>query len=103
MYGILQRFQPFGPGNMAPVFISKEVSDTGYGKVVGKNHLRLTVTHPRPPYNGYGCIGFNLGDKVGLVGKGKLMEVAYTIEENEFNGRVSLQLNIKDLRSMPFS
>lgn len=98
LFRLLQKFQPFGPGNLSPVFASKEVIDTGYGKVVGTNHLRLTVQHPRPPYQRFGAIGFGLGAKLNVAMNRKAFDIAYAVEENEFNGRVSLQLNLKDIR-----
>lgn len=97
-YRILRQFAPFGPGNMAPVFISEDLQDSGYGKRVGeeKTHLRLTATQ-----QGNGRltgIGFGLGDKLDLIKKNKLFKAAYTIDENHWNGRVSLQLKLKDIK-----
>lgn len=97
-YRLIQKFQPFGPGNLSPIFKSSELKDTGYGKVVGNNHLRLTVQHERTPYMRFGGIGFGLGNKLGLAMNRKPFEAAFSIEENEFNGKVSLQLNLKDIR-----
>lgn len=97
-YRILKQFAPFGPGNMAPVFMTRGVMDTGYGKGVGENekHLKLAVTK-----NGsqpFGCIGFGLGDKIELIRNRKQFDIVYAIEENKWNGQVNLQLRIKDIR-----
>lgn len=97
-YRILSQFAPFGPGNMTPVFMSEDLKDTGYGKQVGedKTHLRFTATQ-----HGSGKIvgiGFGLGEHIELIKNKKPFKAAYTIDENEWNGNVSLQLKIKDIR-----
>ncbi|NNL09695.1 MAG: single-stranded-DNA-specific exonuclease RecJ [Croceitalea sp.] len=95
---ILKQFAPFGPGNMSPVFMAENVQDTGYGKGVGEEekHLKLTVTQKgsKP----IGAIGFNLGDKIGAVKSKNRFDIAFSLDENEWNGQVSLQLKLKDLR-----
>ncbi|MBT8238515.1 MAG: single-stranded-DNA-specific exonuclease RecJ [Croceitalea sp.] len=95
---ILKQFAPFGPGNMSPVFMAENVQDTGYGKGVGEDekHLKLTVTQKgsKP----IGAIGFNLGDKIGTVKSKNRFDIAFSLDENEWNGQVSLQLKLKDLR-----
>ena len=95
---IIQQFAPFGPGNMTPVFMTENLCDTGYAKGVGEdnNHLKLAVTQ-----NGsgpVGAIGFNLGYKLPVVQNGKLFSAVFSLEENHWNGIVSLQLKVKDLR-----
>ncbi len=97
-YRILSQFAPFGPGNMTPVFMSEDLQDTGYGKCVGeeKTHLRCTVTQ-----NGFGKlvgIGFGLGDKLDLIKNQKRFKAAYTLDENHWNGTVSLQIKLKDIK-----
>ena len=97
-YRILSQFAPFGPGNMTPVFMSEDIRDTGYGKQVGedKTHLRFTATqHGKGNIVG---IGFGLGKQIELIENKKLFKAAYTIDENEWNGTVSLQLKIKDIK-----
>jgi len=95
---IIKQFAPFGPGNRAPVFFSQGVTDTGYAKGVGEDakHLKSTLTQ-----NGakpIGAIGFNLGDKLGLVKTKRPFDIAFTLDENEWNGQLSLQLKLKDLK-----
>lgn len=95
---ILKQFAPFGPGNMRPVFMSEKVSDTGYGKGVGEEekHLKLSLTQKgSKPIGG---IGFNLGNKLDKVKNQQHFDVVYTLDENEWNGTVSLQLKLKDLK-----
>lgn len=99
-YRILKQFAPYGPGNMRPTFMTQKVVDTGYGKKVGadQNHLKLTVTqdsYSKP----IGGIGFNLGDKHSMITNKKTFDIAYALDENEWNGEVSLQLRVKDIKS----
>lgn len=95
---LLQQFEPFGPQNMTPVFVTKNVKDTGYPKIMGPNdeHFRLFVKQNNT--EGYTAIGFDLGRKIDLVTNQKTFEIAYCIDENEFNGNTTIQLRLKDLR-----
>lgn len=95
---LLQQFEPFGPQNMTPVFITKNVKDTGYPKIMGPNdeHFRLFVKQNNT--EGYTAIGFDLGRKIDLVTNQKTFEIAYCIDENEFNGNTTIQLRLKDLQ-----
>lgn len=98
LFRIIKQFAPFGPGNMTPVFMTENLRDTGYAKGVGENskHLKLSVTQ-----NGtgpVGAIGFNLGNKLSVVQNGKPFSAVFSLDENQWNGRVSLQLKVKDLR-----
>lgn len=95
---ILKQFAPFGPGNMSPVFYADNVRDTGYARIVGKNHLKMTVFQDSVRSSPYSAIAFQQGDKFVGIQKTKSMEICYHIDENEWNGNKSVQLNIKDLR-----
>ncbi len=97
-YRILKQFAPFGPENMAPTFMTEGVVDTGYACIVGKNHLKLSVIHPDISGFPVACIAFQQGDKLPIVQSGNPFSICYHIEENEWNGHVSLQLNIKDIK-----
>lgn len=99
-YRILKQMAPYGPGNMRPVFMTEKVLDTGYGKCVGKteDHLKIKVVKKQKDRNGIDAIGFNLGSKSELVKEGNPFDIAYTVNENEWNGNVSLQLVLKDLK-----
>ncbi len=96
---ILDQFEPFGPQNMHPIFLTKNVIDTGHGKPLGKEeeHLRLFLKQQNS--EGIGAIGFGLGDKLELTKNFNPFDVVYSIEENEWNGNVSLQLRLRDLES----
>ena len=98
MLSIIKQFGPFGPGNMAPVFVTKNVTDKGWAKIVGTNHLKMDVYTGSNFQNSFSCIGFGLGEKLKIVSSKKVFSVCYTIEENIFNGKVSLQLNVKDVK-----
>lgn len=95
---IIKQFAPFGPGNMTPVFMTENLHDTGYGKCVGEDdaHLRITVTQPHA--DNMVCIGFGLGDKLDLISNRKLFKAVYTVDENHWNGKVSLQLKLRDIK-----
>lgn len=97
-YKILRQFAPFGPENMSPTFMSEGVVDTGYACIVGKNHLKLSVIHPDISGFPVSGIAFQQGDKLPIIQSGKQFSICYHIEENEWNGHVSLQLNIKDIK-----
>lgn len=97
-FKVLKQFAPFGPGNMSPVFISENLIDTGNGRIVGKNHLKLEVVHK--DIRGYPipAIAFQQADYIDTIKNDKPFNVCYQIEENEWNGVVSLQLNVKDIK-----
>lgn len=97
-FRILKQFAPFGPQNLSPVFMTTEVYDTGYGKCVGEDqtHLRVTLTQKRAPK--IVGIGFGLGVQLPIVKSKAPFKTVYSIDENEWNGRISLQLKLKDLK-----
>ena len=96
---LLSQFEPFGPENMTPTFVTKNIKDTGYAKPLGKEdeHLKLFVKQNNS--EGFGAIAFNLGTKLEMVTNQKTFEAVYCIDENEFNGKVTLQLRVKDLKN----
>ena len=97
-YRILKQFAPFGPQNMAPVFMTYAVQDTGYGKCVGEDqtHLRVTLAQNSGPK--MVGIGFGLGSNLPIIKEKNPFKVVYSIDENEWNGRVSLQLKLKGIK-----
>jgi len=95
---ILKQFEPFGPENMTPVFLTKNVVDTGYAKPIGKEgeHLKLFVKQ-----NGsqaFDAVGFGLCKKLEIVQELKPFDMVYSIDENHWNGNVSVQLRVRDIR-----
>ena len=105
---LLNQFEPFGPQNMTPTFMSKNLKDTGYAKQLGKDEEHLKLYLKQDNSEGLasldsasprvGAIGFGLGNKLQLVKNQKSFDAVYCIDENEFNGNVTLQLRLKDLR-----
>lgn len=97
---ILKQFAPFGPQNMRPVFLTKKVFDSGYAKVMGNEgkHLRLNV-YQEGARNMVAAVGFGLGDYLPFIQSGKSFDIVYTIEENDWQGKSHLQLNIKDIHT----
>jgi single-stranded-DNA-specific exonuclease len=95
---ILKQFEPFGPQNMTPVFLTKNVKDTGYAKKIGadEEHLKLFVKQNNS--EGIPAIGFGLGCKMELTTNKKPFEAVYGIDENEWNGKTSIQLRLKDIK-----
>jgi single-stranded-DNA-specific exonuclease len=97
-YNHLRRFAPFGPGNMSPLFCTKGIIDAGGSRVVGKNHLKLSVVHPDISGGPFSAIAFQQGGHFPKIEKGLPFNICYHVEENEWNGNVTLQLNIKDIK-----
>jgi single-stranded-DNA-specific exonuclease len=97
-YRILKQLSPFGPGNMTPVFMTDNLNDTGYGKCVGEDdkHLRVTLTQNNS--DKIAGIGFGLGNKLKVISNKKLFIAVYSIDENHWNGKTSLQLKLKDIK-----
>ena len=95
---ILKQFAPFGPGNMSPVFMTRGTVDTGHARIVGKNHVKMTVFQESVRSAPYSGIAFQQGEKFDAISKGQSMNICFHIEENEWNGVKSIQLNIKDIR-----
>ena len=95
---ILQQFEPFGPQNMTPIFLSKNVKDTGYAQKLGADgeHLKLFVRQNNS--EGMAAIGFGMGNKMELTTNKKPFEAVYCIDENEWNGKTSVQLRLKDIK-----
>jgi single-stranded-DNA-specific exonuclease len=94
-YHILCQMEPFGPENMRPVFIAKNVSDTGYSKIVKEQHIRFSLKQNNIVVTG---IGFNMSDKFHLIETKKPLDIVFTIDENEWNDQKSLQLKMIDFR-----
>ncbi|MFH1936928.1 MAG: single-stranded-DNA-specific exonuclease RecJ [Bacteroidota bacterium] len=97
-FNILKQFAPFGPGNLAPLFLTKGVVNAGGTRIVGKNHLKLCVVHPEVHGGPFSGIAFQQGNHMGHIDKGIPFDLCYHIEENEWNGTVTLQLNVKDIK-----
>jgi single-stranded-DNA-specific exonuclease len=95
-FRVMNQFAPFGPGNMSPVFLSKGVKASGYAGLVGEQHLKMCVVQPGSP--SFDCIAFGQGEFLYEVNTGKPFDICYTIEENVWRERRSIQLNVKGIR-----
>lgn len=95
-FRILNQFAPFGPENMAPVFLSKNVYVCGSAMPVGTNHIKMSVMQPGSAM--FDCIAFGHGEYLDKIKKDKPFDICYTIEENIWREKRSIQLNIKGIR-----
>lgn len=95
-FRVLKQFAPFGPGNMQPVFSSKDVYSNGFVRVVGENHLQISIQ--QDDSIAFSAIAFGHAEHYPLISKGLPFNVAYTIEENTWRGVTSIKLNIKDIK-----
>lgn len=95
---ILKQFSPFGPQNPAPIFATDSVIDTGYGRCVGKDEKHLKITVKKGESKSINAIGFGLGSKHSLVKYQANFNMAYTLDENVWDGKACLQLRIKDIK-----
>lgn len=100
MIRIFKQFEPFGPQNMTPVFHSTGLKDSGYAKGIGTDGAHLKLFVRQNGSEGFGAIGFGLGKKLNLVSDRKSFDAVYCIDENEFNGQVTVQLRLKDLKAL---
>jgi len=96
---ILKQFEPFGPQNMTPVFMTSDVKDTGYAKTLGSEDEHLRLFAKQINSDGIAAIGFGLEKKIDITKNQNPFQLAYTIAENEWNGTISTQLMLKDIRT----
>ncbi len=94
---ILKQMEPFGPENRSPVFYTEGVVDSGYAKLVGQDKSHLKARFVQESSSPIDAIGFGLGEKMDLLKKGMPLRIAYAIEENVWQGNVSIQLRLKDI------
>lgn len=97
-YRILKQFEPFGPGNMTPVFLTKGLKDSGYGKPIGGDNTHLKLFVRQGNSEGFGAVGFGLAAKKDLACNGDEFSAVYSVDENVWNGQASLQLRLRDIR-----
>ena len=97
-YRILRQFGPFGPGNLTPLFMSENLMDSGYARIVGKKHLKFSAVHPHIRTYPIQSIAFQQSNKFDIIKK-ETFKACYNIDENHWNGRVTLQLNVKDIKA----
>ena len=98
----LNRFQPFGPGNPAPVFVTRGVVSHGETKLVGADceHLRMDLMQRQKPNTTIQTIAFQQPTHYEWIRAGHPIDVCYQIVENHYRGSVSVQLRIKDIKPL---
>lgn len=94
-FNIITQMEPYGPENLRPQFITKNVSNTSWSKIVKEQHIRFVVKNENITLTG---IGFNLAEKFHLLQANQPFDMVYTIDENEWNGETNLQLKVIDIR-----
>lgn len=99
-YKVMNRFQPFGPENMSPVFVSRNVFDSGAGRMVGSSgeHLKLDLCQESTGTKTFPAIAFGQANHFEYIKGGNPFDVCYSLEMNEFRGARTLQLNIRDIK-----
>lgn len=97
-FNVLRQFAPFGPGNMNPVFRSDNIRDTGLSRIVGNNHLKLNLADDETKRFGIDGIAFQMGQHYPFISRRIPFDICYTLEENSYNGKTSIQLNVKDIK-----
>jgi len=100
-YRVLKQFAPFGPDNMHPIFVTKGVEIFGEARLLKEEHLKFKAYQDLYPDIQIDCIGFNLGQFYNKI-QGKKFDIAYTIDENNWRGKSTLQLMIKDIKLSEF-
>jgi single-stranded-DNA-specific exonuclease len=97
----MSQFQPFGPENMSPVFVSRNVFDTGSGRMVGASgeHLKLDLCQESTGQKSFSAIAFSQANHFEYIKGGNPFDVCYSLEMNEFRGNRNLQLNIRDIKT----
>jgi single-stranded-DNA-specific exonuclease len=85
---------------MNPIFFAESVVDNGYGRVVGsgEEHLKLSLIQEEEPFNVFPAIAFNQAYHYEKISQGQEFDIAYTLAENHFRGKTTIQLNIKDIK-----
>jgi single-stranded-DNA-specific exonuclease len=100
-YRLLKQFAPFGPHNMLPVFVTENVLDSGTSRPVGKNqeHLKLDLIEPTSNSSQFSAIAFNMAHHYPAIKQGMPFDICYSLAENEFRGKTTLQLYIRDIQT----
>ena len=94
-FQIIAQMEPFGPDNMRPVFLAKNVRDTGYSKLVKEAHISFNLTQGNNSVRG---IGYNMPEKIDIVKSGKPFDIVFQLQLNEWQGTQSIQMQVIDLK-----
>ena len=93
-FNIIKKMEPYGPGNMRPVLLCQGISSRYEPRIVGNNHLKMTVTKDGLVID---AIAFNFGDRIQEVRESKNFSLAFSLDENTYNGRTTLQMKVKGI------
>lgn len=92
----VERFSPFGPQNMRPIFLTRNCEVLGHPYVVGNNHLKMKVRKGEAVFD---VIGFGFGDMAQVISdKGCLVDLVYALEFNTYNGQTRIQMRLRDIK-----
>lgn len=94
-YQIITQMEPFGPDNMRPLFVAKNVYDTGYSKLAKEAHISFNITQGSQYIKG---IGYNMAEHIALVKSGKPFDIVFQLQLNEWQGTKTVQLQVLDLK-----
>ena len=94
-YNIIHQMEPYGPENMRPVFMVRNVTDSGNSKLIKEQHIKFCLRQSNCSFKG---IGFNMADKFHLIESKKPLDIVFSLEENEWNDQKKLQLKVLDFR-----
>jgi single-stranded-DNA-specific exonuclease len=100
-FRVMSQFQPFGPENMSPIFVSRNVFDNRTGRMVGASgeHLKLDLCQESTGTKTIPAIAFGQANHFEYIRKGNPFDICYSVEMNEFRGNKNLQLNIRDIKT----
>jgi single-stranded-DNA-specific exonuclease len=96
---VLKQFEPFGPENMTPLFLANGLTDSGYAKTLGLDDEHLKAFVKQSHSDSFGAIGFGLGKKLDCLTHKKKFDAIFSLEENEWNDTVTLQLQLRDIQT----
>jgi len=94
-YQIITQMEPFGPDNMRPLFIAKNVYDTGYSKLMKEAHISFNVTQGNQVIKG---IGYNMPQHLSIVKSGKPFDIVFQLQLNEWQGNETVQIQVLDIK-----
>lgn len=98
---LLNQFEPYGPHNMMPTFLTENVFDSGNSRLVGKNneHLKLDLMEANRSSAVFSGIAFSQSDHMEMIKKSEPFDICYTVTENEYRSKTYMQLNVRDIKS----
>ena len=97
---LLNQFEPYGPHNMMPTFLTENVFDYGTSRLVGKNneHLKLDLMEANRSSAVFSGIAFSQSEHMEMIQKSLPFDICYTVSENEYRGKTYMQLNVRDIK-----